>query len=383
MAFIETKHTRAVFEKIKKELSAFLIIVSIVSMIAFSVYYGYLIYNNLESIIHLIAYIILFALVIISFIVELVLKTKKTDKRKEKREKKERKRIITIFTKSLKYLAKGSTIILALIGLKNISEIEMSLVLTIASSLLLLIQLLSEFVISFVNRYIDYFMLSLQMDLDESFVGKFVFKEDRKLRKLEEKIYDAKGESPYTTQEIRIKDMIKENANKLKKENKEEYKSTIQKYKQELKEQNRINISIKRQEKILAKYNVSVNEAKSIIDIPEKIDEYLIKASKLLSKMPEDKQSLQYIPIFISVISHYIKGDYRDFSIKSILALLGLIIYYVSPFDIIPDSLPVIGYLDEAFLVEKCLEQVDDELEKFMLWIEKKESNQRIGITNK
>ena len=100
MAFIETKHTRAVFEKIKKELSVFLIIVSIVSMIAFSVYYGYLIYNNLESIIHLIAYIILFALVIISFIIELVLKTKKTDKRKEKREKLERKRIITISKKS-------------------------------------------------------------------------------------------------------------------------------------------------------------------------------------------------------------------------------------------------------------------------------------------
>ena len=277
MAFIETKHTRAVFEKIKKELSVFLIIVSIVSMIAFSVYYGYLIYNNLESIIHLIAYIILFALVIISFIVELVLKTKKTDKRKEKREKLERKRVITIFTKSLKYLAKGSTIILALIGLKDISEIEMSLVLTIVSSLLLLIQLLSEFVICFVNRYIDYFMLSLQMDLDESFVGKFMFKEDRKLRKLEAKVYDAKGESPYTTQELKIIGIIKENADKLKKENKEEYKSTKQKYKQELKEQNRINIPIKRQEKILAKYNVSVNEAKSIIDIPEKIDALIKK----------------------------------------------------------------------------------------------------------
>ena len=50
------------------------------------------------------------------------------------------------------------------------------------------------------------------MDLDESFVGKSVFNEDRKLRKLEAKIYDAKWESPYTTQEIRIKDMIKENA---------------------------------------------------------------------------------------------------------------------------------------------------------------------------
>ena len=30
------------------------------------------------------------------------------------------------------------------------------------------------------------------MDLDESFVGKSVFNEDRKLRKLEAKIYDAK-----------------------------------------------------------------------------------------------------------------------------------------------------------------------------------------------
>ena len=82
MAFIESKHTFAAIERIRKELSVFALLISIGSMVVFSVMYAYLLFSNLSNPIYLIAYIILFVVVIVSFVIEMILKVRKTDNRK-------------------------------------------------------------------------------------------------------------------------------------------------------------------------------------------------------------------------------------------------------------------------------------------------------------
>ena len=73
MAFIESKHTFAAIERIRKELSVFALLISIGSMVVFSVMYAYLLFSNLSNPIYLIAYIILFVVVIVSFVIEMIL----------------------------------------------------------------------------------------------------------------------------------------------------------------------------------------------------------------------------------------------------------------------------------------------------------------------
>lgn len=368
MAFIESKHTLAAIERIKKELSIFAVILSIGSMVIFSIYYGYLIFTNILVPVYLIAYIILFVLVIVTFVIEMILKVKRSDDRKTVRIKAERKRFISIFTKSLKYLAKTSTVVLALYGSLINNNSDLKTIMSIVSCVTLGIQLLFEFILCFVNRYIDYLKIGFELDFDSSLVTKVFLGKQLKVKKLEKKVYGLKGDSFYTEQETKIINMLVEDADKLKQEREQQLKLRIQTSKQEIKKLTDVKLKPHVKEKLEKKYEIAIVEAKELLASPEKIDKLLIKAEELCSKLPGDVAALKYIPEFLSLLNNYVAGKYKDISVTSVIAVVAVIIYFVSPFDIIPDILPVVGYFDEAYVIGLCLNTISDELEKFLIW---------------
>lgn len=57
--------------------------------------------------------------------------------------------------------------------------------------------------------------------------------------------------------------------------------------------------------------------------------------------------------------------DYRlQWSSKSIL--LGGLLYFVSPFDFFPDFVPLVGYIDDAFVVSTVINALAGEIERYM-----------------
>lgn len=368
MNLIKIDHTMAAIEKIKKELSIFMIVLSVACTIIFSFYYAYLIYNNLNELPNLVAYIILFITVILSFIIELVLKAQKNDTRKNIRIKLERKRIIGIFTKTLKYLAKCLTITLALYSSINKSASDLMIIINLFSCAVLIISLLFEFIMIFINRYIDYIKLAVELDVDSNFIlSKIIFRNETKYKNKERKKYALLSESPYTLQEEKIIKMLITDAEILRKEKDEQYEIKNKNIKLEIKELSK-KLPDKQKEKVDKKFVVSLNEANILINVPDKLDELLIKAEKLIDKLPENVSSLKYIPEFLSLINNYISGRYKDVSVKSVVAVIAVIIYFVAPYDVIPDFIPKIGYLDETYVVDKCLDIINDDLDKFLTW---------------
>ena len=47
----------------------------------------------------------------------------------------------------------------------------------------------------------------------------------------------------------------------------------------------------------------------------------------------------------------YIQGEYKDVPIGIIIAIISALVYFVSPIDILPDSIPIVGYFDDAAVV--------------------------------
>ena len=43
--------------------------------------------------------------------------------------------------------------------------------------------------------------------------------------------------------------------------------------------------------------------------------------------------------------------------------VLAALVYFVDPSDVIPDSVPVVGYLDDAIMIELCVRELKHELE--------------------
>ena len=87
--------------------------------------------------------------------------------------------------------------------------------------------------------------------------------------------------------------------------------------------------------------------------------EYLLsKESKLKEKL-EDSGYLEPfsddLMLFMSLVKDYYKGDYRKIPFKTISAGVVGAIYTLNPIDLIPDSIPFIGHIDDALVLRFCL----------------------------
>ena len=60
----------------------------------------------------------------------------------------------------------------------------------------------------------------------------------------------------------------------------------------------------------------------------------------------------------------------RKFTVGNKPAEYPLLIYFVSPIDIIPDSIPAIGYFDDAAVVAACWKLVESDIEEYEKWRE-------------
>lgn len=80
------------------------------------------------------------------------------------------------------------------------------------------------------------------------------------------------------------------------------------------------------------------------------------------------KAHLTTVQRMFSLIKAYWRGDYRQIPWFSIAAIASALLYVLSPLDLIPDFIPVIGLLDDAMVLTACLNLVNKDLMQFEVW---------------
>ena len=75
-----------------------------------------------------------------------------------------------------------------------------------------------------------------------------------------------------------------------------------------------------------------------------------------------------YLMAMIRLLRDYHRAEYRDLSEQNLRIVIAAILYFVSPFDVIPDWVPVLGHIDDAFVVSLALKSVRADLDTFMAW---------------
>ncbi len=114
-------------------------------------------------------------------------------------------------------------------------------------------------------------------------------------------------------------------------------------------------------------------EAKKILKNQDKMEEFLRNLEKKLYEIPVAGKSLSKVPLMISLIKSYWKKEYTDIPVKSVLAIISALCYWLLPADVIPDVIPGIGYVDDASVIAFCLKLINDDLKDYQIWREKKE----------
>ena len=110
----------------------------------------------------------------------------------------------------------------------------------------------------------------------------------------------------------------------------------------------------------------------------EDIKTLLGKAKELFAKFQDNEKLKEFLSdykLLIEMIKDYYNGEYREVPMYVIAAIGGTLLYILSPIDLIPDFLPVIGYLDDAAVFAFCLKMIGKELEMYKKWKETKKEN--------
>jgi uncharacterized membrane protein YkvA (DUF1232 family) len=69
----------------------------------------------------------------------------------------------------------------------------------------------------------------------------------------------------------------------------------------------------------------------------------------------------------------WIRGQYRTVPWETVVLVIAAVIYFVSPFDVVPDFIPVAGLVDDSTIVALVMKSVKQDVEKFREWETNKE----------
>ena len=131
-------------------------------------------------------------------------------------------------------------------------------------------------------------------------------------------------------------DIMFKKTNKLSKKEEEKVNETFESFKKKKYSEQEINKVLKNEDKIKAKMN----------------DESL-------------KAFIEDVKIFFLMLKDFFTGNYKEIPVGTIIAIAGSLLYVLSPFDIIPDFLAGIGYVDDAGVITLCLNGVREDVEKY------------------
>ncbi|MBQ3270132.1 MAG: DUF1232 domain-containing protein [Clostridia bacterium] len=121
--------------------------------------------------------------------------------------------------------------------------------------------------------------------------------------------------------------------------------------------------------KVIEDYlNEYTKDAEKTVNQPDKLEKLLRDLEKKLSSIPALGGPLSNIPTLVSLIRSYIKHDYTDIPSGSIAAIVGALVYFLAPFDLVPDAIPGIGFVDDAAVIATCLALVGSDIEKYRQW---------------
>jgi uncharacterized membrane protein YkvA (DUF1232 family) len=119
-----------------------------------------------------------------------------------------------------------------------------------------------------------------------------------------------------------------------------------------------------------AAFRKATVEAESCAKDPERLRKLLLDAREKINHVPRGPfaETWPYLMAMIRFIGAYHQDEYLDISSQNLRVIVAAIIYFISPFDVIPDSVPILGNIDDAMVVRLAMESVRADLDTLMAW---------------
>ncbi|MCG8307466.1 MAG: DUF1232 domain-containing protein [Cytophagales bacterium] len=126
----------------------------------------------------------------------------------------------------------------------------------------------------------------------------------------------------------------------------------------------------------------ALRKAAEIASDPKKISDLISSVSGKLSDMDENKKKVsgffEKTKTLLRMLRAYINGEYRCIPWRSLLMIIGSLIYFLMPLDLIPDFIPVSGLADDISIIFLVFNSINEDIEAFLEF----EQTQKPGSIN-
>lgn len=116
-------------------------------------------------------------------------------------------------------------------------------------------------------------------------------------------------------------------------------------------------------------FSNAIYQARELFSDREKLVTVLDKSFRKVVDIDNEESAIgrlvSKVKLFIKMVRAYIEGEYREVPWKSILFITASLVYFANPFDLVPDFLPGIGYLDDATVILWVFKSVEDDVNKY------------------
>lgn len=124
------------------------------------------------------------------------------------------------------------------------------------------------------------------------------------------------------------------------------------------------------EEKAATILNKGLGEAERTVDNKETLGQLLNKVKEKMKSLPMVGTVLSNVPTMFRLVSSYYKGEYTSISRGNLIFIISALSYLISPFDLIPDLVPVVGLLDDMAVISLCVKRTRSALEEYLKWRE-------------
>ena len=107
--------------------------------------------------------------------------------------------------------------------------------------------------------------------------------------------------------------------------------------------------------------NISGVDLDTVVERAEAIEERF-QGSGPLQRVLEDGRLL------LELVRDAQEGRYRAVTVWMLSAVGFALLYVLNPFDLVPDTLPLLGLIDDAAVVSACLSLVEQDLRNYQAW---------------
>lgn len=105
-------------------------------------------------------------------------------------------------------------------------------------------------------------------------------------------------------------------------------------------------------------------------------DKIFDNEEKIKSKAEKFAEYAEYVPLFFLMLKDTFSGKYKEIPKGTLASIAGTLLYVFSPIDLILDVIPVVGLIDDAFILSICVAATASDVAKYKKW---RENQQELG----